>query len=204
MCVALSFVLFVVLNIGPVLALCFYWAAVQCKTNAFSIALPHVGDAATSVQHSKLSRTNCPSTFVPLMNLWSDIVPRIQHLAAERKHKLLLVICGRGPPIPPPVVTVLSEKLRSIAIKMSQLQSFQDRVKVSSIYTPPMPPSETSNAKGNPKMDPTIEPIRETLPPTIADVPESTRHLLDPAASALRLRSRLAHLSQTTWMGAVI
>ena len=129
------------------LALCFYWAAVQCKTNALSIALPHVGDAATSAQHSKLSRTNCPSTFVPLMNLWSDIVPRIQHLAAERKHKLLLVICGRGPPIPPPVVTVLSEKLRSIAIKMSQLQSFQDRVKVSSIYTPPMPPSETTNAE---------------------------------------------------------
>ena len=52
-----------------------------------------------------LSRTNCPSTFVPLMNCWSEGVPTIQVLAPKRRHELLRLICGLGPPTSPSGVT---------------------------------------------------------------------------------------------------
>ena len=119
------------------------------------------------------------------MNRWSECVPTIQGLAPERRHELLRVICGLGPPTSPSGVTSLSEKLRSIAIEISQRQSFQDRVKSTFAspppYTPLMPPSAFSNTRESPAItgptDPTIELIRETLYAALADVLESTPHL---------------------------
>ena len=182
---SLSPLFFSLFSIVPGLALCLCLAAQDCTTNPPSVVLPPVSNAVRSFQHSTLSLTNCPSTFVPLMNRWSECVPTIQRLAPERRQELLRVICGLGPPTSPPDVTSLSEKLHSIAIEISQRQSFWDRVKSTFApppkYTPQMPPSAFSNTREGPTItyptDSTIELIRETLYAALADVLESTPRL---------------------------
>ena len=168
------------------LALCLCFAALRCTTNPPSVALPLVGDTVRPTQRPTLSRTNCPSTLMPLMNRWFECVPTIQDLAPERTQELQHVICGLGPPTSPPDITSLSDKLRSIAIEISQRQSFQNRVKSTFVspppqYTPWMPLSAFSNTRESAKItgptDPTIELIRETLYAALADVLENTPHL---------------------------
>ena len=188
--VSISPLFFSLFSIVPGLALCLCLAAQDCTTNPPSVVLPPVSDAVRSSQRPTLSLTNCPSTFVPLMNRWSECVPTIQHLAPERRQELLRVICGLGLPTSPPDITSLSEKLHSIAIEISQRQSFWDRAKSTFApppkYMPRMPPSAFSNTRESPTIiyptDPTIELIRETLYAVLAHVLESTPHLHAPLA----------------------
>ena len=115
---------------------------------------------------------------------------RAPHEMPVRVRALLHAICGLGQPTSPPAVTNLSEKLRSIAIEISQRQSFQVRVKSTFVspppYTHPMPPSAFSNTRESATItgptDPAIELIRETLYAALAHVLESTPHLHAPLA----------------------
>ena len=71
--VSLPFVLLIVLNCTRARAVPLL-GSTRCTTNSPSIALPHVGDAVRFAQRPTLSRTICPSIFVPLMNCWSECV----------------------------------------------------------------------------------------------------------------------------------
>ncbi|KIY69301.1 hypothetical protein CYLTODRAFT_489006 [Cylindrobasidium torrendii FP15055 ss-10] len=80
-----------------------------------------------------LSPENCPPAFRGFLSTWSSVVPHIQSMPPEHQHDLARVICNLPPLLPPlasnPDVGVgaLAQRLRAVAIEISQRRSFQDR-----------------------------------------------------------------------------
>lgn len=104
---------------GPALAL--FFAALGSTGTPPSIAAP---DSSFT-----LNDTNVPPSFRSFFTLWQSTVPLVQHLGAEARHDLALLLCDKDPTSSPlrADVVKLAGDLKAVAIEITQRRTFQLR-----------------------------------------------------------------------------
>ncbi|VDB83987.1 unnamed protein product [Peniophora sp. CBMAI 1063] len=207
---------------GP--ALCLYFAALRCTTNPPSVPLPR-RDKHTP--QNDLSEDNCPSAFLPFLQLWAQCVPDIQRLAPEHQHDLARIVCNLEPIASPinPTIFRVAHDLRAVAIEISLRRTFQDRyaqdlqaaietgggprasVRASFVPPPEYSPSATNATFGDKELPPP-PPARPQPPPIEVNAIELIRETLYAAlADVLETTPRMRQLLRTdptrSYFGAV-